>query len=487
MAAGLAGASAIVVGCRGGEGGGNTSAGVPPSPSPPPDTLSRDLPLPQFTTLPSSTDGDTFTGSLVAAPGSASFSPGNRTPLLLYNDSAPGPLIDLREGQRVRISVHNALAHETTIHWHGLPVAPEQDGNPMDPIPAGAVHEYDYTLPRGCAGTYWYHPHPHDATATQVASGLAGPLVIRADDDPLAHLPEQCLLISGVRLAADGTIAPHDSLDWTAGRQDTLLVNGARVPRLELAPGATQRWRIINASASRHFRVALESHTMTLVGTDGGLLAAPVPDLTEVLLSPAQRIEVVVTLKASPNATYRLRALRYQTDVLNFVKYVDDDLLTVVTTAEPALAPLPIPRNLRPIADLGTPALTQHIELGETTDLCTSRNASVIFLINGKTFDPQRVDLVSRVGRVELWEIVNLTGMAHPFHIHGVQFQLVSRRVGQVTTPAPYLAWIDTVMVPPLHAATIKVRQDFAGKRMFHCHILEHEDNCMMAILDVLA
>jgi len=100
-------------------------------------------------------------------------------------------------------------------------------------------------------------------------------------------------------------------------------------------------------------------------------------------------------------------------------------------------------------------------------------------------FDPDRVDLLTTVGRVELWKIVNNTAMAHPFHIHGTQFQLVSRRIGTVVTPAPYLAWIDTVLIPSQHAATIKVRQMLPGKRMFHCHILEHEDNCMMALLDV--
>ena len=128
----------------------------------------------------------------------------------------------------------------------------------------------------------------------------------------------------------------------------------------------------------------------------------------------------------------------------------------------------------------------QEIELGEIHDLCRRNGATSAFVINGQIFDPNRVDLVSTVGRVELWDVVNNTGMAHPFHIHGTQFQLVSRRLGNVVTPAPYLAWIDTVVVPPGHTATIKVRQALPGKRMFHCHILEHEDNCMMALLDVL-
>ncbi|HSV16140.1 MAG TPA: multicopper oxidase family protein, partial [Tepidisphaeraceae bacterium] len=343
-------------------------------------------------------------------------------------------------------------------------------------------------LPKGSAGTYWYHPHPHNTTAEQVASGLAGPLLVRSDVDPLAHVPEVCLLVSGIRLEADGRVSPHTALDWAAGRQhDTLLVNGGRMPRHVMRPGATERWRIINATAARHFRLALEGHTFTLVGTDGGLLGAPVPGLTEILLAPAQRIEVLVMIAPDPTARYRLRALRYQTDVLGLATYVDDDLMTVVTTTEPPTPPVSIPGQLRPIGDLGIATIRQRVELSEVTGLCTRSGATVAFLINGRIFDASRTDVYSRVGQVELWDIVNLTGVAHPFHIHGTQFQLVSRQVGQVVTPAPYLAWIDTVLVPPQHSATIKVRQDLPGKRMFHCHILEHEDNCMMGIVDVVA
>jgi bilirubin oxidase len=165
--------------------------------------------------------------------------------------------------------------------------------------------------------------------------------------------------------------------------------------------------------------------------------------------------------------------------------YTDVDLLTLATNAEASADPLVIPGALRPIADLGVASANQRIELGEVTGLCTRTGATVTFLINGRIFDPDRVDLVTTVGRVELWTIVNNTAMAHPFHIHGTQFQLVSRQIGTVVTPAPYLAWIDIVLVPSQHTATIKVRQMLPGKRMFHCHILEHEDNCMMALLDV--
>jgi FtsP/CotA-like multicopper oxidase with cupredoxin domain len=427
-----------------------------------------------------------FRATLRAAPAQVALLPDQSTAMFLYNDACPGPLIELKEGQHVRIALDNALPEDSTIHWHGLPVPPDQDGNPMDPVHSGARRVYEFDIPTGAAGTYWYHPHPNDTTASQVVHGMAGPMIVRAADDPLAHLPEVSMFITALRLDAGGAISPDNAVDWTVGRQkETLLVNGGRLPVHTVRPGTTQRWRIFNATSARHFRLVLDGHTFTLVGTDGGLLAVPVTGLSEILIAPAQRIEIVVTVATDPNMRYRLRALRYETDLLGLGSYGDEDLLTLATTSELPATPAFIPSSLRPIKNLGNPTARQAIELGEATGLCMRNGATIAFLINGRIFDPDRIDLVTKVGRVELWDIVNYTGMAHPFHIHGTQFQLVSRQIGAQTIPAPYLAWIDTVLVPPQQAVTIKVKQDMPGKRMFHCHILEHEDNCMMAILDV--
>ena len=470
-----------MLGCRD---SGDSATSTPPESG---DAFAEEQPLRPLGVLANeSTESGQFSATLSAAAAQAALLPGQSTAILAYNGSSPGPLIELREGQHVRIALDNALAQDTTIHWHGLPVPPDQDGNPMDPVHAGGRRVYEYDLPPGTAGTYWYHPHPDSITAAQVAQGLAGPLIVRADDDPLAHLPEVTMFITALRLDPDAQISRDNAVDWTVGRQrETLLVNGGRLPVYTVRPGATQRWRIFNATLARHYRLTLEGHTLTLVGTDGGLLTVPITGLSEILIAPAQRVEVLVTASVVPNARYRLRALGYETDFLGLGTYADDDLLTLATTAESPAAPAFLPPSLRPIEDLGEPSVRQRVELDETRDFCTGSGATVAFLINGRIFDPDRADLVTKVGRVELWDIVNRTSMAHPFHIHGTQFQLVSRQIGTVATPAPYLAWIDTVLVPAGQSATIKTRQSQPGKRMFHCHILEHEDNCMMAILDV--
>jgi bilirubin oxidase len=294
------------------------------------------------------------------------------------------------------------------------------------------------------------------------------------------------MFVSGLRLDGNAQISPDTPMDWMLGRQgEVLLVNGGRMPVHTVRPGTTQRWRILNATSARYFRIALDGHTLTLVGTDGGLLAAPVHGLSEILLGPAQRIEVIVSVNSTPNAQYRLRALPYAPASMAMRVYRDDGLLTLATTAEPPAAPLVIPPLLRPIADVGGPSFYQKLVLSESMGMGMMGGGMSRFLINGRSFDMNRVDLATVQGRIELWDIVNNTAMDHPIHIHGTQFQLVSREAAGVVTPAPYLAWMDTINVPSRQSATIKVRQTMTGKRMFHCHILEHEDTGMMGVLEV--
>lgn len=487
LGAALAGIGGSIAGCGGG-GGGSDGAMMNPPPAVG-DALPEGQPLRPLSVLANETaQAAQFSGTLAAAPTSATLIPGRATAMWLYNNATPGPLVELREGQHVRIRLDNRLPLDTTIHWHGLPVPPDQDGNPMDPVRPGASRIYEFDVPSGTAGTYWYHSHAHQTVAEQVARGLAGPLIVRAGDDPLAHLPEVTMLVSGLRLDGNAQISADNPMDWTLGRQgEALMVNGGRLPVHSVRAGTTQRWRILNATSARYLRIALEGHPLTLVGTDGGLLAAPIAGLTEVLVAPAQRVEVLVMVNATPNARYRLRALRYESEFMGLGTYRDEELLTLATSAEPPATPAVIPPTLRPIAALAVPGRRQRLELSESMGMGMGMMGGGMFgfLINGRSFDMNRVDLATTPGQLEYWDIVNNTSMDHPIHIHGTQFQLTSREVAGVVTPAPYLAWLDTVNVPARQSATIKVRQTMPGKRMFHCHILEHEDAGMMGVLEV--
>ena len=407
---------------------------------------------------------------------------GRTTELWGYNNAFPGPVIELREGQRVTIDFANRLGLDSTIHWHGLAVPADQDGSPMDPVAPGADRLYTFDVPTGSAGTYWYHPHAHQTTTLQVGHGLAAPLIVRSADDPLRALPERTLMITSLALDRNAQVAAGAAAMGGMGGMmmagaGELLVNGQKVPVHAMTPGATERWRIINATADRYLRLGLDGHRFAVVGTDGGLLGQPLPGLTEWLLAPAQRVEIVVTIAAQPSARYALRDLGYSGGMSGGA---GGELMTVQTCRTPARAPVELPAVLRPVADLGPASARQRVVLSGA-----GMGMMGAFLINGQSFDMNRVDLKTVVGRVESWDLVNTTFMDHPMHIHGTQFQVVARTVRGLAAPVPYPAWLDTVNVPAGETVTIKTRQALPGKRMFHCHILPHEDAGMMAVLDV--
>ena len=226
---GSVGTVAVLTGCGGGGGGEGAATAPtgtalppagPPVSNPPPATplspLTAGQPLTDLVRLANtSATPNEFAATLVAQRASKAMLPGTSTEFWTYNSMVPGPLIDVFEGDTVRILLENQLSQETTVHWHGLPVPPSQDGNPMDPVAPGAGRLYEFTLPVGSAGTYWYHPHPHEWTAEQVFRGMAGLFIVRSRTDPVpAAIEEKLLVISDLRLAADGTIPANTPMDW---------------------------------------------------------------------------------------------------------------------------------------------------------------------------------------------------------------------------------------------------------------------------------
>ena len=267
-------------------------------------------------------------------------------------------MIELWEGQRVTIDFANRLGLDSTIHWHGLAVPADQDGSPMDPVAPGADRLYTFDVPMGSAGTYWYHPHAHQTTTLQVGHGLAAPLIVRSADDPLRALPERTLMIMSLALDQNGQVAAGAAAMGGMGGMmmagaGELLVNGQKIPVHAMTPGGTERWRIINATADRYLRLGLDGHRFAVVGTDGGLLGQPLPGLTEWLLAPAQRVEIVVTIAARQSTRYALRDLGYSGGMSGGA---GGELMTVETGRTIAQAPVDLPAVLRPVADLGARA-----------------------------------------------------------------------------------------------------------------------------------
>ena len=498
---GTAGSVAVLTGCGGGGGGGASMPGMASSPPPviPPTIplvtgLTKGQPLAELPRLANtSATAGAFEATLVAERTNVALLPDTTTEFWSYNSEVPGPLIDVFEGDTARIRLENRLPQETTVHWHGLPVPPEQDGNPMDPIAPGSSRTYEFTLPVGSAGTYWYHPHTHEHTAEQVFRGMAGLFIVRSRTDPVpAGIEEKLLVISDLRLASDGSIPANTAMDWQNGREGNyLLVNGQYQPTLGINPGQSQRWRILNATNSRYLRLSLDQHSFTLIGTDGGLLAAPVPGVAEILLAPAQRVEVIVTAGLTAGASATLRSLPYDRGSMG-MGMMGSGASTIpllsVRYSQSAVLPVAMPTALRPLAPLGAPVAYKHLVLSSGIGMgMMSAGGMMQFLIDGRSFDPTRVDLTSRVDQVEQWTVENRSSMDHPFHLHGTQFQVVSRARGGATIPEPTLAWRDVVNVAAFESVVFKVEQSQLGQRMYHCHILEHEDQGMMGVLEVLA
>jgi bilirubin oxidase len=400
---------------------------------------------------------------------------------------SPGPLIEVSEGDRVEIAFENDIpGEESTIHWHGMTVPSDQDGNPMDPVASGASRSYVFDLPEGSAAPYWYHPHPHGHTAEQVYRGLAGVFIVKPKLDPIPReYGDTVLMFTDLRLAPDGTMPPSTISDMMNGRVgDHVLTNAQSNPTLALARGEKRRLRLYNACNARFLHLSFGA-PVTLIGADGGLLPAPVT-IGDFMLTPAERVELVVAFDQPGQV--RLTTLAYERGWMGPGKPNDAglSLLTIDVGNRPAPAQPPLPATLRRIAPLGAPGVTRRFVFTERMGMGDGR-MTMDFLINGRAFDMHRIDVVARAGAVELWEIVNQADMDHPFHVHGTRFQVTEHeRDGKITRPA-HLSWKDTVNVAAGETVRLLLRQDLPGPRMYHCHILEHEQLGMMGIVDVRA
>lgn len=431
---------------------------------------------------------------------------GKSVTLLTYGGYPAGTL-RVREGETVRLNFTNNLSEITNLHLHGLHVPPSVD-NPVAEIRPGESRMYEFTLPKGSAGTYWYHPHLHGKVAQQLYAGLLGLIVVEGPLDAMPELKEaeEHVLVLKDFSFAGNRIAPFTPIDWMNGKEGNLLtVNGAVRPNLRAQKG-TLRLRLLNASNARYYRLALEGHPLYLIATDGGFIEKPV-ELSELLLAPGERAEVLVRL--SKGGSFRLQALPYDrgsqmmhgggnmqgmggmnmggmgntqdntgmdnAQMMPLGSSRLETLLTVIAPANPK--PLPLPTSLAPVErlDPSKAVVTRRFELGE-------RMMQAEFFINNQMFDINRVDVQGKLDTLEVWEIINKTDMDHPFHLHTYPFQVVSVN----GKPEPYRAWKDVVNVREKDTVRIAVPlRDFTGVTVYHCHIVEHEDRGMMGILKV--
>jgi FtsP/CotA-like multicopper oxidase with cupredoxin domain len=390
-----------------------------------------------------------------------------------YNGQVPGPVLEARAGDVLEVRLRNSLPEPTIIHWHGIRLPAPMDGteNVQQPVAPGETFTYRFTVPD--AGTFWYHPHMNETV--QLERGLYGALIVHGTDEP--HLDrEQVLVLDDVALDRDGQIEPPGGwIERHDGRQgSTPLVNGKAGPELQMACGQVERWRVINASSARYIRLSIGGQPFRILGTDGGLIEAPV-SVSELLLTPGDRADLAVG-PFTAGETVLVESLRYNRG--SFRRPKRDLLATLrIGPAEPSQAV--IPERLRSIERLVTDEAppTREVLLG----FKLSPKRGVDFTINKEAH--HRAEPV-RIGELQVWDIVNRTPVDHPFHLHGFFFQVVHVN-GE---PPAFLSWEDTVNVPARGRVRIAwLPDDRPGEWMYHCHILEHHAGGMMAHFEVVA
>ncbi|MGW4469396.1 multicopper oxidase family protein [Nonomuraea sp. NPDC004354] len=419
---------------------------------------------------------------LRAAPGTMQFRPGAPTATWGLNGPFLGPTLRARRDETVVVNVRNDLPEATTMHWHGMHVPPMMDGGPHQLIPPGTTWSPTWTI-RQPAATLWYHPHPHGRTARHVHHGLAGMFII--DETEALALPRRYgeddipVIIQDKRLNADNQL--NEEIPTVGGMGvlgDLITVNGTVSPYVDVRFKRI-RLRILNASNSRFYNIGMaDDRSFALVATDGGLLSAPL-DTNRVQLSPGERAEIVVCLRPGE----RLPVVSYRSDLgihIGDQRFAGgSDVLEILelraaTDLNPS-PPLPTTLGERPELDASSPAAVRTFELAN-------------FAINGRLMDPGRIDIGVAKDTVEVWEVANLDEMPHNFHVHDVQFLILSVDGGP---PRPELSgWKDTFYVKPRTRARIAMRfRDYTDPRspyMYHCHILWHEDQGMMGQFVVL-
>lgn len=416
----------------------------------------------------------------------------------------PGPTFRVRPGDTFQLRLVNDLPPDehpmhgdmniphgfntTNMHLHGLHISPKGNSdNVLLEIPPGERFDFEYHIPANHpAGTYWYHPHKHGATAIQLLSGMSGALIIEGDIDEVPEIAaarERLFVLQEIRVNDKGLVPDFD-LDAFDNATVFRTINGQLQPYLSVRPGEVQRWRFVQAGASDFSPIQLDHHSFHQIAFDG--ISFPQPrEVDSIMLANGNRADVLV--KGGAPGVYYLRKLAYDQGLGVVPEAV---LATVIVQGEPVNMPLPTglptPSYLTPIPD-------QELTGARTLVFDVQENDSGLqFVIDGQPFSPDRVDQTVNLGAVEEWTLLNNSPGQHPFHIHVNPFQ-VTHINGQ---PVALQIWQDTVIIPQAFTGTdgstipgsVTLRSrftDFDGKFVLHCHILPHEDLGMMQIVAI--
>jgi suppressor of ftsI len=429
-----------------------------------------------------------------------------------YNGSSTPPVIRIRPGTTLEVEYKNDLTAQskeqcvdhpcmnmTNLHFHGLhvsPNAPQDDALDMMASPGETLRYSVQVPPQQPPGLYWYHTHPHGESYVQDLDGMSGAIIVDGIEryvPEVLNMRERVMILREVVLPKDpgelkkvmDTVEMQTTQCGTAPEKPerAFTVNGVLRPKIDIAPGERQFWRIVNASPDRYADLEMDGELLEVVALDGMPLAFHDPEtrtraMTHVLIPPAGRVEAIVT-GPSADAHAALRSRCFDTGP-------DGDsnpamVLADVVSAQQATAQTHPGIGGKPVyATLQGEALDK-IEKSSPQFTVNFTEDKAGFYINGQKFAMNDGPMLTvNVGELQHWRVVNTTKEVHPFHIHQVHFLVYAVDGKPIENPV----WLDTVNVS--YGSSVDLVMDFTdpiirGMSLFHCHLLNHEDKGMMA------
>lgn len=439
--------------------------------------------------IPPTLTGTTF--NLTLAKSTKQFKTGAITNAYGYNgNSFWGPTLIMNKGDQVQMNVINNIADATTVHWHGFHIPAIMDGGPHQIINAGATWSPSFQV-KNNAGTYWYHPHLHEKTYEHLAMGAGGLIIIKDPIEAALALPRTYGVDDIPVVLTSRRFTAANAIDFTSGVYgDYALTNGTMNAQVSL-PKQFIRLRILNAEIERGYNLGFsDNRSFYVITNDGGLLNVPVA-VTRVKLMVGERVEILINLGADlVGASLDLKAFNAG-QIFGFpggepassgqfgslLNNLDFSVLNIKVTAATANAISSLP------ASLTTNSYWTNADVTNSrTITITGGQGGSAFTFDNNTYGFNTINQTIKLNAIEKWTIVNNNIFGHSFHIHDIQFKIISRSSGYAA--AYESGWKDTVYVPLGETVVVIAKfDDFASAKdpfMYHCHFSNHEDGGMM-------
>ncbi|MES2517091.1 MAG: multicopper oxidase domain-containing protein [Bacteroidota bacterium] len=439
--------------------------------------------------IPPTISGTNF--DLTLAKSSKQLKTGAATPTYGYNGASFwGPTLIMNKGDFVQMNVTNNLSETTTTHWHGFHIPAIMDGGPHQMIEAGTTWKPSFEV-KNNAGTYWYHPHLHEKTFQQLTYGAGGLIIIKDPIESALALPRTYgtddipLVLTSRRFNSDNsfTVTEHAYGDYA-------LANGTLDAQITL-PKQYVRFRILNAETERGYNLGFsDNRSFYVITNDGGLLDAPV-EVTRVKLAVGERAEILVDLgKDAVGGSLDLKAYNTNQEFGfggsepqtsgqfgSLLNNKDFTVLHINVKAATANAITAVPNKLT------TNTYWKESDATSTRTISiTGGQAGSAFTFDNNTYGFTTFNQKLKLNAIEKWTVVNNNIFGHSFHIHDIQFKIVSRSSGAI---APYESgWKDTFYIRTGETVSVVAKfDDFASDTnpyMYHCHFPNHEDGGLM-------